>query len=68
MPPATRRLSGVDGFSLEVPDKLREAPELESGSVCLVAQAEPWSWPEAFRPNLTAEVVPLAPDRATARR
>jgi hypothetical protein len=59
------RLSGVDGFSLEIPDELRRAPELETRSVCLVAHAEPWSWPQAFRPNLTAEVTALTPDRAT---
>ena len=65
MPSTMRRLSGVDGFSLEVSDKLHEAPELAFGSVCLVAHADPWPWPEAFRPNLTAEVTPVAPDRAT---
>lgn len=65
MPSTIHRLSSAAGLSLEVPDSLREAPELATGSVCLVARAEPWPWPEAFRPNLTAEVVPLAPDRAT---
>jgi hypothetical protein len=55
----------MDGFSLDIPDQMREAPELATGSVCLVARAEPWPWPQEFRPSLTAEVTPLAPDRAT---
>lgn len=58
------RLSNA-GVSLEVPGTLQEAPELEGGTVCLVARAEPWPWPDAFRPNLTVEVSPLGPDRAT---
>lgn len=65
MASTTHRLSAVDGFSLEVPEALREAGELETRSVCLAAQVEPWSWPEEFRPNLTAEVTALTPDRAT---
>lgn len=66
MTPATvHRLASADGFSLEVPDGLQEVPEREGGPVCLVAQAEPWSFPETFRPNLTAEVTSLAPDRST---
>jgi hypothetical protein len=59
------RLSGADGFSLEVPGAMREAPDLERGSLCLVAQVDPWQWPQEFRPTLTAEVTPLTPDRAT---
>lgn len=65
MPTTIQRLSGVDGFSLEVAGPFREVPELEVGPVCLVAQAEPWRWAQEFRPNLTAEVTPLTPDRAT---
>jgi hypothetical protein len=61
----TQRLSGVEGFSIEVAGPFREVPELEVGPVCVVAQAEPWRWPEEFRPTLTAEVTPLTPDRAT---
>ena len=59
------RLAGADGLSLEVPGAFREAPELERGPVRLAAHADPWPWPHAFRPNLTAEVTELAPDRAT---
>jgi len=64
--PATlHRLASPNGFSLEVPDGLREVPEREDGSVCLVAEADPWSFPRTFRPNLTATVAPLAPERST---
>jgi hypothetical protein len=65
MSSTVHRLSSRDGFSLEVPDGLSEAPELETDSVCLVAHADPWPWTEAFRPNLTAEVTPLSVDRST---
>lgn len=65
MSATVHRISGVDGFSLEVPNALHEVPELKTGSVCLAAHVDPWSWPEQFRPNLTAEVTALTPVRAT---
>src|ERR1700749_2537391 len=58
-------LTGVDGFTLDVAGPFSEVPELERGSVCVVAQADPWPSPDEFRPNLTAEVTPLTSDRAT---
>lgn len=65
---APARLSAANGFSLEIPDGLSRAQELEAGQVCVAARVEPWQWPESFRPNLTAEVTPLAPDRATVEQ
>ena len=59
------RLSGRDGISVAFPASLRDAPELAVDDVCLAALAEPWPWPEWFRPRFLVEVSPLAPDRAT---
>lgn len=65
MAAATHTLSGGDSVSVELPENLREAPELVSGDIALAAVAEPWPWPESFRPRLIIETQPLAPDSAT---
>lgn len=65
MSSTARRLSGPDGVTIELPGSLREAPELARDGIALAAVAEPWPWPDAFRPRLLVETRPLAPDRAT---
>lgn len=65
MPSAVRRVSTADGVSLEIPDGLSVAPQSEARPVSLLALAEPWPQAGVFRPNLTVDLSPLAPDRAT---
>jgi hypothetical protein len=68
MSSSDRRVSGLEGVSIELPESLREAPELTGEGVALAAVAEPWPWPDDFRPCLMLETGPLAPDRATIRQ
>lgn len=65
MSPGMTRISGRDGTSVELPSSMRDAPELAVGDVHLAALADPWPWPEWFRPRFLVQVSALAPDRAT---
>ncbi|MCL2418445.1 MAG: hypothetical protein FWD04_04075 [Conexibacteraceae bacterium] len=68
MAPMVELPSGGGTISLELPASLREAPEMATGNVRLVAVAEPWRWPDAFRPRLLVETFPLTPDRARVQQ